>query len=136
MGTFILPETEPNAIAFCFHYTGIAPIRALLQDFFRRGLSCPIHLFSSMPATEPDLYSDEFERMGIDVIRFSSNPMKGLWMDESGAQAALKRLGTFLDEHPGAMVYGAGVGPFVRPLRAFAKERGLERKQIRIQRYC
>ena len=117
--------------------TGIAPIRGMLQDIFRRGTDRQLWLVFGVRYPETILYRQEWQELAARHPNFhfwptlSRGPAE--WPGRRGyVQEHTERL---VAERPDLDVYLCGLKAMVDDLRARLKARRFGRKQIRYEKY-
>lgn len=135
-GFFVLRE-PPRDCVFVATGTGIAPIRGMLQELFARGADAETWLLFGVRYPETLLYRNEFAELAAQHPNFHFWPTLSRppadWAGRRGhVQEHVERL---LAERPGLDVYFCGLKAMVDDLRQRLKARGLERKQIRYEKY-
>jgi ferredoxin-NADP reductase len=134
---FFTPRQPLRDSVFVATGTGIAPIRGMLQEIFRRGNERQIWLIFGVRYPETILYRQEFEELAARQPNFHFSPTLSRgpagWPGRRGyVQEHTERL---LAERPDLDVYICGLKAMVDDLRARLKARGLDRKQIRYEKY-
>jgi CDP-4-dehydro-6-deoxyglucose reductase, E3 len=137
-GFFTLPDTLERPLLMVATGTGVAPIRAMLQEVQRRGNTVQTVLLFGVRTQEDILYADEFRSMASQNpwFRFEvtlSRPDDG-WTSRHGyVQTHLAELTQFLKP---CDVYACGLNAMIREVRRTLKEElGLTRDQIHTERY-
>lgn len=136
MGRFTLPDTPPPHLIFLAHYTGIVPIRGLIETLLALSNPPEISLVYSSPTKSEFPYLEELQSWAGSrfTIRCFVESLSGDWMNASpGKELASYVRNTLNTGKP--LPYIAGVGAFVRPLRALCKEEGYTRKEVMCQRF-
>lgn len=137
LGTFTLndPSTESIHIAVG---TGIAPIRGLLLEARRVG-AAPSTLIYGARYEHGLLYRDEFETMereaGTDRFRFHPTLTRPTESWKGATGRVQEHLEAALQGKNGVNVYICGMKEMVNSVRAWLKERGMDRKQIHYEKY-
>lgn len=134
---FFTPRPLFRDSVFVATGTGIAPIRGMLQEIFRRGTDRQIWLIFGVRYPETLLYRQEFEALAARQANFRFWPTLSRgpddWPGRRGyVQEHTERL---LAERADLDVYICGLKAMVDDLRARLKARGLDRKQIRYEKY-
>ena len=136
MGRFTLPDILPPHLFFLAHYTGIVPIRGLIETLLALSSPPELSLVYSSPTKSEFPYLEELQSWtgkGF-TIRCFVDPLSGDWMNASqGKELASYARNTLKAGKPAP--YIAGVAAFVRPLRALCKEEGYTRKEVVCQRF-
>jgi len=139
MGNFILPEDMnlETPLLFMAHYTGVVPVRGLLEETAYRSWKGPIALLYSSPSDEERIYVKELQstklEKGLDLQQ-GIDGVEGEWLNRTWGQLCMSTLEQWATR-PETHFFVAGIGAFVRPLRASLKGMGIGRKQISAQRY-
>ena len=134
---FFVAHPSPRDSVFVATGTGIAPIRGILQDLFARGCSQQIWLIFGVRYANTILYCEEFETLA------DRHPNFHFWPTLSRPPADWTGLRGHVQEHaerlvaerPDLHVYLCGLKAMVDDLRQRLKARGLDRKQIRYEKY-
>jgi CDP-4-dehydro-6-deoxyglucose reductase len=134
---FFVPREPLRDSVFIATGTGIAPIRGMLQAILRRRTSQEFWLVFGVRYPETILYREEFEALGAQCPNFH------FWPTLSRASAAWPGRRGYVQEHVEALVkerpqldaYICGLKAMVDDMRRRLKAQGLERKQIRYEKY-
>lgn len=141
---FFVVRQPPRDSVFVATGTGIAPIRGMLQQLFRHpptGSGSPteqqIWLVFGVRYLETLLYGKEFEALAARHPNFHFWPTLSRppadWSGRRGhVQEHVERL---VAERPDLDVYLCGLKAMVDDMRKRLKARGLDRKQIRYEKY-
>lgn len=136
MGFFTLPDALDHPLLFVATGTGVAPMRAMLQDMIARGVSAPTTLLLGVRTTRDALYADEFRAMAAahPWLRFEltlSRPDPG-WTGRAGyVQTHLEELSA-----EGCHAYVCGLNAMLKEVRRALKESlGFTRDRIHTERY-
>ena len=138
MGFFTLPDALDHPLLFVATGTGVAPMRAMLQDMIARGVSAPTTLLLGVRTTRDALYADEFRAMADahPWLRFEltlSRPAPG-WSGRQGyVQTHLAELSA---ARPGCHAYVCGLNAMLKEVRrALKDDLGFTRDRIHTERY-
>lgn len=139
MGNFILPVgLDPTTpLLFVAHYTGVVPVRGLLEEASQRTWKGPISILYSSPSEKEWIYQSELQNTGLENVmefRQAVDSLDGEWLNGGWGQHCIATFEKWASR-PDTLFYIAGIGNFVRPLRATLKGMGVGRKQIKAQRY-
>jgi len=134
---FFVPREPLRDSVFIATGTGIAPIRGMLQEILRRGTDRQLWLVLGVRHPETILYREEF-----DTLR-AQHPNFHFWPTLSRAPAAWPGRRGYVQEHVEALraersqldAYICGLKAMVDDMRRRLKARGLDRKQIRYEKY-
>jgi len=134
---FFTPRQPLRDSVFVATGTGIAPIRGMLQEIFRRGTERQVWLVFGVRYPDTILYRGEFEELAASHANFHFRPTL------SRGPAGWPGRRGYVQEHteelvagrPDLDVYICGLKAMVDDLRARLKARGLDRKQIRYEKY-
>lgn len=134
---FFVPREPLRDSVFVATGTGIAPIRGLLQEIFRRGTDRQIWLVFGVRYPETILYRAQFEALATRQPNFHFWPTLSRapadWRGRCGyVQTQVEPL---VSERPDLDLYICGLKAMVDDLRQRLKARGLDRKQIRYEKY-
>jgi ferredoxin-NADP reductase len=138
-GKFVLPELKGKRLLMIGRYTGIVPIRCMVQTLITGNDSTPLIVIAAAPEERELLYHEEFQTLASTHprLQYHSNIPESGAAQDPGAEVirtmelVQKLLGRDRDFIP--MI--CGIRDFVRPLRASFMELGLERKEVRIETY-
>ena len=134
---FFVPREPLRDSVFIATGSGIAPIRGMLQEISRRGIDRQLWLVFGVRYPETILYREEFEALD------AQHPNFHFWPTLSRASAAWLGRRGYVQEHVEALVaerpqldaYICGLKAMVDDMRSRLKARGLDRKQIRYEKY-
>lgn len=134
---FFTPRRPLRDSVFVATGTGIAPIRGMLQEIFRGGINQQVWLTLGVRYPETILYRREFEELAAAHANFHFWPTLSRgpadWQGRRGyVQEHTEEL---VAERPDLDVYLCGLKAMVDDMRARLKARGLDRKQIRYEKY-
>ena len=136
LGTFVWREPEMDAVLVATG-TGIVPFRAMLEDLYARGTARKITLIYGARYSQSLLFTEEFRKLestqpGFRFVPTVTRPDT----DWTGAEGRVQPL--LLEALGGRtdmQVYVCGLKEMVDSVRALAKERGLDRRQIVYEKY-
>ncbi len=134
---FFVAGPPPRDSLFVATGTGIAPIRGILQGLLSRGGEQNLWLIFGVRYANTILYREEFETLASRHANFHfwptlSRPVAD-WSGRRGhVQEHVERLTA---ERPDLQVYLCGLKAMVDDLRQRLKARGLDRQQIRYEKY-
>ncbi|HEV2488833.1 MAG TPA: FAD-binding oxidoreductase [Candidatus Acidoferrales bacterium] len=139
-GSFIVSQPVEQDVVFIATGTGIAPIRGMLADLLASSqtLSHDVWLLFGVRYPETILYRDEINTWAAKNPRFHFVPTlsrpPGSWSGKTGyVQDQLRQL---FAERKDFKAYICGLKAMVDEVRFILKEEfGLDRKQIRFERY-
>jgi ferredoxin-NADP reductase len=138
MGFFTLPDVLDAPLLLVGTGTGVAPLRAMLQDLVARGLSPPTTLLLGVRTEDDALYADEFRALEASApwFRFAltlSRPGDA-WGGRRGyVQTHLAELSA---ARPGCHAYVCGLNAMLKEVRRALKEDlGFGRDRIHTERY-
>lgn len=135
-GFFVVREPPTDSL-FVATGTGIAPVRGILQDLFAHSTDLQVWLVFGVRYPETILYRNEFAELAAQHPNFHfwptlSRPPAG-WNGRRGH--VQEYVGRLLLERPDLDVYLCGLKAMVDDLRQRLKARGLDRKQVRYEKY-
>lgn len=136
-GFFALREPPDPVSAFIATGTGIAPIRAMLQQLYRRPHTAESWLIVGV-RDEPDiLYRDEFEKLaaenpGFHFIPTLSRPHRG-WQGHAGY--VQQHVAKYLRDKKGLHTYLCGLRRMVRDVVQELKLMGYDPKSFSFEQY-
>jgi len=135
-GNFAVPQPLTKDLVFIARYTGIVPIRCMIKHLFAAPLSREMTLIYGGPARAELIYHDEFTALSAAQTFFHYVPtiLNGKEADgESRPEGEL--VASLLADRRDFSPVICGVKAFVRPLRTYFTERGLERREILVETY-
>lgn len=136
-GTFVLRGPTESPKAFIATGTGIAPIRAQIHWLFGKGFSGEAWLIFGAREEQEILYGEEWEKLAGERSHFHYLPTLskpgGNWQGHRGyVQVQLER---HLLKRTDMEYYLCGRRAMVEEVRGILKDWGLERRQVRFERY-
>ncbi|MGH9727411.1 MAG: ferredoxin--NADP reductase [Candidatus Acidiferrales bacterium] len=139
-GSFVVSQPVEQDLVFVATGTGIAPIRGMLEEIFAAGrpLSRDVWLLFGVRHPETILYRKEFEARAVAHPRFHfvptlSRPPAGWTGGRGYVQDLLREIFAGRSDFK---AYICGLKAMVDEVRFILKEEfGLERKQIRFEKY-
>jgi len=135
-GNFLLPDPSRTPLLFAARFTGIVPVRCMLRALAARPAASPVTLAYSIPSPTESLYDEEFRALARRHPWFRYEPLvEADEPDEAPHRRVARILGSLLEDGAAPLALVAGVRSFVRPLRAFLAERGVERGRVRHETY-
>lgn len=136
LGTFLWREPAMDSILVATG-TGIVPFRAMLQDLFARRIDRNVTLIYGTRYAENMLYQDEFTAWSAAYPQFRF--LRTVTRPEADWPGATGRVQPLLLDVMGdrqdVQVYVCGLKEMVDDVRAVAKARGLDRRQIIYEKY-
>ncbi len=134
---YFVPRSPFRNSVFVATGTGIAPIRSFLQTPAIRDSGARLVLLFGNRYREGVLYHTEFEQLAAGHPNFIYMPT--LTRPDAGWTGRTGRVQAHLDEALGGStdldVYVCGLAEMVNDLRSLLKERGLEKKQVIVEKY-
>jgi ferredoxin-NADP reductase len=130
-GRFVLPEPLTKDLLFIARFTGIVPIRCIMQDLRKRGPLPRTTLIYIAPCREELIYDGEFRQLAA-TESFRYHP---LLEDDSNRQSEYDIVRAMIQNHRDVLPMVAGTKAFLRPLRARLSEMGFERREIKHESY-
>lgn len=143
-GNFTLPDPLPEHLVFLARYTGIVPVRCMIQHLSRVRSAPRLTLLYTAPSKAELIYHDEFLALESQNSTFMYAP--GTVSGEVGSAALentegaeshhqLKLLESLLGTDRTFFPMACGLKSFVRPLRRYFSECGFGRKEVRYETY-
>jgi phenol hydroxylase P5 protein len=134
-GRFVLPAPLAKDTLFLARYTGVVPVRCMLQQ--ELAPNSQVVLIYTMPSDRERLYHAEFtelasRRQGFQYVPLTSNLHSDAPVHEWPESKALQ---PYITQTRSLSVFVSGVRAFVRPLRGYLAELGFERREIRAETY-
>ncbi len=135
-GHFILPDPSPKPPLFVARYTGVVPVRCMIRALVAQGRLGPMTLVYSVPSHRELVYDDEFRALASSQTAFRYVRL----IEEDAPQEEPHRrvsnlLTPLLADGAEILPLICGVKAFVKPLRAYFAERGIDRRDIRHETY-
>ena len=132
-GKFLLPEQDDKGLLLIGRYTGIVPIRCMVRALGPTQNPAALTVIQAAPAENELLYHDEFialeaERANFHYLPVVSSP--GTELDR-----VIELVSKVLTDHRDIVPMICGLKQFVRPLRGFLMDQGLDRRAIKIETY-
>lgn len=135
-GNFAVPEPLTKDLVFIARYTGIVPIRCIIKHLSSAPQSREMTLIYGGPGRAELIYHDEFIALSAAKRNFHYVPtiLNAREADgESRPEAEL--VASLFADRRDVLPMICGVKAFVRPLRTYFTEHGLERREIRVETY-
>lgn len=130
-GHFVLPQSLTKELLFIARFTGIVPIRCIINKLKARGPLPRTTLIYVAPSRNELIYDDEFRQLATQP-RFRYH---ALLEDVPGGQNEYDIVRAVIQNHRDILPMVAGTKAFLRPLRARLSEMGFERRDIRHESY-
>jgi NAD(P)H-flavin reductase len=134
-GNFLLPQPLTKDLLFVARFTGIVPIRCIIQHLAGSGRLPPMTLIYSAPSRAELIYDDEFRQLVSAHQTFRYHPVLQDTLDHPDEQDIHDIVRSVVQTHRGVFPMVAGTKAFVRPLRAWLSEIGFERRAMRHESY-
>ncbi len=136
-GFFTLPRQLERDLVFVATGTGIAPIRAMLQQLFRDGTGRQVYLIFGVRYPHTILYREELERLSAGHPNFHFIPtLSRPPADWSGASGYVqKQIEAHFRGRSDFEAYICGLKLMVDDVRRQLKAMGLDRRQIHYEKY-
>lgn len=136
LGTFTIRDRDRHMF-FVATGTGVAPFRAMAQEYLASGGTRQITLLLGARFEENLLYRADFERLAREYPSFRFEPVLSRpgadWAGRTGhVQPHLFEL---IGERRDLHVYACGMKAMVDDVRARLKELGFDRRQIIVEKY-
>lgn len=137
LGFFTLPRKLERDLVFIATGTGIAPIRAMLQQLFRIGTGHQVYLIFGVRYPHTILYGEEFERLSAGHPNFHFIPtLSRPPADWTGASGHVqKQIEACFPGRSNFEAYICGLKLMVDDVRQQLKAMGLDRRQIHYEKY-
>jgi phenol hydroxylase P5 protein len=134
-GRFVLPTPLQKDALFLARYTGIVPVRCMLRQAL--SLDSQIVLIYTMPSNGESLYHAEFTELASRRQHFHYIPITSRLHLDIPVQEwpESKALQPYVTPSRPLSLFISGVRAFVRPLRGYMMELGMERREIRAETY-
>jgi CDP-4-dehydro-6-deoxyglucose reductase, E3 len=134
-GNFALPLPLDRDLLFISRYTGLVPIHCILKQLAASGALPQSILIAVGPAEDELLYHDELLALAARHPSFRYMPVAVNGTDQEVVEATVKLFQPFVTGRPKMTPLLSGVKGFVRPLRAYLRETGYDRKEIKTETY-
>jgi ferredoxin-NADP reductase len=133
MGNFVLPSDLQDNVLFIARYTGIVPILAMLTHLDTLGFSGRVHLIYSSPTREEVFFEDELSALSLPHLT-----TEFLCLDAESEERPEEECAAKWAQEIGVdtiRTFICGVSEMVRPVRKALLELGMEKAQIRSERF-
>ncbi|GKS66181.1 hypothetical protein YTPLAS72_34850 [Nitrospira sp.] len=134
-GNFALPQPLDRELLLVARYTGLVPIRCILNQLFSSTIQLPILLIAVAPSEEEVLFHQEWLTMAIQHTSFRYLPLVASNGDADAVEKTLAMLASIVNGQPKVVPLLCGTKAFVRPLRSYLMERGYDRKDVKVETY-
>ncbi len=136
-GFFTLREPPDPVSAFIATGTGIAPIRAMLQELYRRPYEGEVWLIFGVRGESDILYREEFEKLaaenpGFHFIPTLSRPAPG-WQGHTGY--VQQHVARYLADKPGFHAYICGLRKMVDDVSHALRAMGYDSRSLSYEKY-
>ncbi len=137
LGFFTLPRRNERDLVFIATGTGIAPIRAMLQQLFRDDIERQVYLIFGVRYPHTILYREEFEQLSQRYPNFHFIPtLSRPPADWTGATGYVqKQIEARFAGRSDFEAYLCGLKLMVNDVRQQLKRMGLDRRQIHYEKY-
>lgn len=136
MGFFTLPEALLHPLLMVATGTGVAPMRAMLQQLERVGVSVPVTLLLGVRTLADALYDAEFRALAARAPWFRYELTLSRGEGQGGARAGYVQSHLAELAAPGSHAYVCGLNAMLREVRAELKQSlGFTRERIHTERY-
>jgi len=134
-GNFALPQPLDRELVLIARYTGLVPMRCLLKQIFFAKLQTPVLLIAVSPSEKEILFHQEWLTMAVQRSSFRYLPLVAENGEAEAVEKTLSVLTPLIQGQPKVVPMLCGTKAFVRPLRAYFKEKGYDRKEVKIETY-
>jgi NAD(P)H-flavin reductase len=135
-GKFAVPESLTKDLVFIAHYTGIVPIHCIIKHLFATPQSREMTLIYGGPDRAELIYHEEFTALSAAQTNFHYVPTILNRQEADGeSRPEAELVASLFADRRDMFPMICGVKAFVRPLRTYFTERGLERREIRVETY-
>jgi NAD(P)H-flavin reductase len=137
-GHFCLPQPAPRRLLLAAHFTGIVPLRAVLQeiDALPHARLPRVTLLYGAERQEDLIFHDELSARAMDSS-FEYIPTlheaDAEWSGEIGLEPEV--LARRIHAKPGDYPMVCGLKGFCRAIRALLVERGFDRREVQLETY-
>lgn len=142
VGSFLFPVDPPERhFLFIAGGTGIAPIRAMIQQALRRGQEGRMRLLYSAKTGDDFAYLPELGKMatlprrdgGLDLRLHVTREAPDTWQGARG-RIASSELGALIDD-PATLCFVCGPETMVAEVPRLLTELGIERRRVRVEEW-
>jgi ferredoxin-NADP reductase len=137
-GNFTLPDPPDKELVLIARYSGLVPFHCMVRQLFlSRATGRPVLLVASAPQEEELLYHTELLSLACRFSEFRYLPLvfSPTTPPEAEVAAIGKALRTILGQRRDFIPMICGIKAFVRPMRAFFTDLGLDRRDVRVETY-
>ena len=136
-GSFVVPHPLTVDLLLIARYTGIVPIRCILQRLFATRLSPNVTLVYGAPNRAEQLYHEELANLSASHASFRYVPtvLDGHGQGAGECRSELEIVKSLWEGRKNFLPMVCGTKAFVRPLKAYLTELGFERKKAKYETY-
>jgi ferredoxin-NADP reductase len=137
-GRFVVKNPGSAELVFIATGTGVAPIRSILLDLFRKGFERKVWLVFGVRHEDEILYLEEWRQLETRYANFRfiptiSRPQSPDWKGEVGYVQT--KLATYIADTREKEVFVCGVVPMVKGVTETLVALGYQPKQIKVEKY-
>jgi len=134
-GNFVLPHPLDRELLLIARYTGLVPMRCILKQVFSSKMQTPILLIAVAPSEDEVLFHQEWLTMAVQQPSFRYLPLVAQNGEAEALEKTLPMLASMIIGQPKLIPLLCGTKAFVRPLRAYFREQGYDRKEVKVETY-
>jgi NAD(P)H-flavin reductase len=132
-GKFLLPAHDQKELLLIGRYTGIVPIRCMIQSLVSRQDPGTLTVIQAAPAEDELLYQSEFielaaSRTNLHYISVVSDP-------PAETDRVIEVLSRLIKDRRDIAPMICGIKQFAQPLRGWLIELGFDRRDVKIETY-
>jgi phenol hydroxylase P5 protein len=136
-GNFVIPDPLTKDLLFLARYTGIVPIRCMLRDLFNRPVPFHVTLIYSSPNSQERIYHQEFLALASAHANFRYLPcvLKPAADRTREERPEIETVTSLFGGRRDFLPLTCGIKAMVAPVRAYLKELGFDRREMRFETY-
>ncbi len=136
-GNFVIPDPVTKDLLFLARYTGIVPIRCMLQDLFSQPVPFHVTLIYSSPSSQEQVYHEEFLALAAAHANFRYLPrvLKSTADRTREERPEIEMVASLFGGRRDFLPLTCGIKAVVVPVRAYLKELGFDRREMRFETY-
>ena len=132
-GKFLLPAHDQKELLLIGRYTGIVPIRCMIQALVSIQDTGALTVVQAAPAEDELLYQNEFAELAASRTNFHYIPVVSDLSTETNR--VIEVLSRLINDRRDIAPMICGIKQFARPLRGWLIELGFDRRDVKIETY-
>ncbi len=132
-GKFLLPAHNQKELLLIGRYTGIVPIRCMVQALVSIQDTCSLTVIQAAPAEDELLYQSEFTELAASRRNFHYIPVVADASAET--ERVIEVLSRLMKDRRDIVPMICGIKQFARSLRGWLIELGFDRRDVKIETY-